>query len=184
MPNKWDDKYRAGPSPYLHPIAFVEEAIALLPVGRALDIACGPGRHSLALARRGWQVDAVDSSPVACEMARAAGVSGIQVFEADLEAGEFQIEPGAYDLIVVCCYLQRSLFPAIRAGIRPRGHALMVIPMLDERPEIRTMNREFLLAGCELQSYFADWTMMTYTEGIPLDARRKQVRMLAQTPRR
>jgi tellurite methyltransferase len=180
MPNKWDEKYRADPTPYLRPIAFVTEAIEELPPGRALDVACGPGRHAIALARRGWDVDAVDSSAVACEIARSSGVAGLHVFEADLEIGEFQIAPSAYDLIVVCCYLQRDLIPAIRAGIRPGGHVLMVIPMVDDRAGVCTMNRRFLLEGGELRAFFADWTIVHYREGIPSDARRRQVQMLAR----
>ena len=180
MPNKWDEKYRADASPYLRPIAFVAEAIAGLPLGRALDVACGPGRHAIAMARRGWDVDAVDSSAVACEMARASGVAGVRVFQADLELGEFQIAPATYDLIVVCCYLQRDLVPPIRAGIRPGGHALMVIPMVDEREGIRPMSRQFLLKDGELRAYFEDWTILRYSEGIPSDAHRKQVQMLAR----
>ena len=184
MSNKWDEKYRADASPYLGPIAFVEEVIADLSPGRALDVACGPGRHAIALARLGWDVDAVDSSAVACEMARSGGVAGVHVFEADLELGEFQIAPGSYDLIVVCCYLQRDLMPSIRAGVRPGGHALMVIPMVDERVGIRPMNRQFLLTEGELRAYFADWTIVRYGEGIPADAHRKQAQILAANGRR
>ena len=180
MSNKWDEKYRADASPYLRPIAFVEEVIAELSPGKALDVACGPGRHAIALARRGWDVDAVDSSAVACEMLRASGVSGVQVFQSDLEEGEIQITPASYDLIVVCCYLQRDLMPAIRDGVRPGGHILMVIPMVDERENIRPLNRQFLLAGGELRKYFEGWKLMRYVEGIPADAHRKQVQMLAR----
>ena len=184
MPNpKWDEKYRADASPYLRPIAFVEQAASSLAPGRALDIACGPGRHALLLARLGWSVDAVDASTVACEMVRAANESNVQVFEADLETDEFAIQPAAYDLIVVCCYLQRNLFPAIRDGIRPGGHVLMVIPMVDDRPGVKTMNRDFLLAGGELRGFFEDWEVISYFEGIPSDAHRRQAQLLALRPR-
>jgi 2-polyprenyl-3-methyl-5-hydroxy-6-metoxy-1,4-benzoquinol methylase len=39
--------------------SFAAEA-AGLPPGRALDLACGEGRHAIWLASRGWQVTAVD----------------------------------------------------------------------------------------------------------------------------
>ena len=182
MPTKWDEKYLADATPYLHPIAFVSEAIAALPAGHALDIACGPGRHAIALAKAGWQVDAVDNSAVACNMVRDSGVGGISVIEADLENGGFAIADSAYDLIVVCCYLQRSLMPAIRAGIKPGGHALMVIPMVDERAEVRKMNREFLLSEGELRGFFSDWEMVHYSEGIPADAKRLQAHLLVRKP--
>jgi SAM-dependent methyltransferase len=182
MSSKWDQKYRDDPSPYQKPIAFVEECIAALVPGCALDVACGPGRHALALARCGWSVDAVDDSHVACEMVRAAGDAAIHVIQADLESREFAIAPESYDLIVVCCYLQRDLFAAIREGLRPGGHALMVIPMVDNRPDVRPMRPEFLLRDGELRTYFDEWEMVRYFEGIPTDAHRKQVQMLARKP--
>ena len=44
-------------------VAFLVEALALEPGMRVLDVGCGPGRHSLALARRGIAVVGVDHSP-------------------------------------------------------------------------------------------------------------------------
>jgi 2-polyprenyl-3-methyl-5-hydroxy-6-metoxy-1,4-benzoquinol methylase len=41
--------------------------------GRALDLACGPGRNALWLAERGWRVTAVDFSDVALAEARRSG---------------------------------------------------------------------------------------------------------------
>ena len=60
-------------SPYLdHPlltpertaaeIDFVLAQTALPPGARLLDVGCGPGRHSLELARRGYQVMGIDPS--------------------------------------------------------------------------------------------------------------------------
>lgn len=39
--------------------------------GRVLDLACGPGRHSVAFARRGFRVSGIDRSPFLLERARA-----------------------------------------------------------------------------------------------------------------
>jgi 2-polyprenyl-3-methyl-5-hydroxy-6-metoxy-1,4-benzoquinol methylase len=85
----------------------------LLP-GRALDIASGPDRHAIWLAQRGWQVTAVDKSAVAIDMLRHRAVEkGVSIDSriADLENHEFLIASESYDLIVVCNYLQRDLFP-------------------------------------------------------------------------
>ncbi|HEY2377374.1 MAG TPA: class I SAM-dependent methyltransferase [Gemmatimonadaceae bacterium] len=50
----------------------VEQIIALSECagGRVLDLACGPGRHSIAFARRGFAVTGVDRSPFLLEHAR------------------------------------------------------------------------------------------------------------------
>ena len=44
--------------------------MADLPPGRALDLAAGEGRNAIWLARRGWQVTAVDFSQVALDKGR------------------------------------------------------------------------------------------------------------------
>jgi SAM-dependent methyltransferase len=43
-------------------VAFLVEALELAPGMRVLDVGCGPGRHALALARRGIEVVGVDIS--------------------------------------------------------------------------------------------------------------------------
>jgi 2-polyprenyl-3-methyl-5-hydroxy-6-metoxy-1,4-benzoquinol methylase len=53
----------------VHPL--VEANVALLKrerVLRVLDLGCGPGRHSIFLAERGFSVTAVDNAPTALEM--------------------------------------------------------------------------------------------------------------------
>jgi SAM-dependent methyltransferase len=51
-----------------------EEASVLdLAIGPALDLGCGPGRHSAALSRRGIRAIGVDSSSAAVTAARARG---------------------------------------------------------------------------------------------------------------
>jgi len=51
------------------------DALGLIAGQRVLDVGCGPGRHSLALARRGLTVVGVDQSPDFVELARAAATS-------------------------------------------------------------------------------------------------------------
>src|SRR5438128_2049859 len=66
--------------------------------GTALDLCCGPGRHSLVLAQKGFEVTAVDRSPFLLGKARerTAG-SRIEFIEADMR--EF-VRAGAFDLIL------------------------------------------------------------------------------------
>ena len=67
--------------------AFAAAAAALRPAGRALDLGTGTGYIGLYLAQRGWNVDAVDISPRALELARHnAELNGlhVQVYASDL----------------------------------------------------------------------------------------------------
>ena len=59
---KWNKRYTENSYHKNNPVTLVEEWLPKLPVGRALDVACGAGRMSLLLAQAGFQVDAIDIS--------------------------------------------------------------------------------------------------------------------------
>lgn len=110
---------------------------------------------------------AVDSSEVGVEItkerARKRGVE-VRAVVADLERGEFQIEPEAYELICDFYYLQRDLLPKIRAGVKRGGLAVCAIHMVDEREDARLMNPDYLLQPYELLTFFRGWNVEHYHE--------------------
>ncbi len=183
--NRWDSKWaeRHSKQELAQPHPLVVEFAAKLEAGRVLDLACGVGRHALYLAECGWQVDAVDSSSVAVEIllerAKKLGLH-VDARVANLETGEFLIEADGYDLIVNCCYLQRDLFPAIKAGVKTGGCVLAVIGMLDDDPEVKPMNSTFLLQPGELPAYFAGWELLHDCESKPGVGRRTMAEIVAK----
>lgn len=78
--------------------AEVDRVLALsgMERGRVLDLCCGPARHSLVLAERGFEVTAVDRSPFLLQKAREriAGAT-IELVQSDMR--NF-VRPGAFDL--------------------------------------------------------------------------------------
>jgi tellurite methyltransferase len=172
----WDARYRRGEYSD-EPLPIVVRAASTFAPGRALDVACGAGRHAIYLTERGWQVTAVDASRAAIEVVEAkARERGLRVdaHVADLARGEFVVEPDAYDLICVCCYLQRDLFPAIRAGVRVGGAVAAAIALVDETPGVRPMNPAFLLRPGELRAEFAGWELIHDFEGKRAGGERKR----------
>jgi SAM-dependent methyltransferase len=153
---KWDQRYGAGQQLFETPSPLVQRFVADLAPGAALDLACGPGRHALYLAERGWRVTAVDSSPIAIAKLRERN-AGIDARIADLERGEFQIQPDSYDLICDCLYLQRDLFQQMKAGIRAGGMAIVTVLLADARTPTRA-------CPGELRAYFEDWNILHYRE--------------------
>jgi tellurite methyltransferase len=183
----WDDRYRNGEHSNLVPAPLVAQAIEKLPPGRALDLACGAGRHVFALAERGWRVTAVDASRVAIDLVRDRAREWHLEMDArlaDLENHEFDIKPEAFDLICDCCYLQRDLFPAIRAGLRPGGIVIAIIHLVDHSPDVKPMNPEFLLHPGELRTFFAGWDILHDVEGKPAGAphERSVAEIIARRP--
>jgi tellurite methyltransferase len=183
----WDERYQRGEHLNDSPADLLVRFASAQPPGRALDLASGPGRNAMFLAERGWRVIAVDSSAVAIEIltkrVRASGLP-IDARVADLEKGEFDIEPETYDLICDFYYLERSLFPAIREGARPGGRVIAAIHMDDPSPGVPPMNPAYLLDPGELRTEFAGWKIIHYQEGVPSDSahRRKSAEIVAERP--
>lgn len=70
--SEWDARYRDRPDPWGdEPAETIRARLADVTPGRALDLACGDGRHARWLDRGGWVVTAVDHSQVAIDQARA-----------------------------------------------------------------------------------------------------------------
>ena len=183
----WDERYSRGEHIIKEPMPLLARAIVGLEPGRALDLACGPGRHAIFLAERGWRVTAVDASRVGVELAKTlAQLRGVSVDwrVADLERGEFLIEAKAYDLVCVFYYLQRDLFPHIRAGVRPGGISVAAIHMTDPDPDVKEMNPAYLLGPGELRAEFAGWEILHDYEGASTEEghRRRTAEIVARKP--
>jgi tellurite methyltransferase len=151
----WDRYYSDPAQVDLVPDPLLVSAIEHLPPGDALDLASGPGRHALHLAALGWRVTAVDSSAVALDLLRqrAKGLA-VHTVRADLERGEFAIQPAAFDLICDFLYLQRDLFPQMREGLRPGGLFAGAI----------RLDGTFRMHPGELRDQFAGWKILYYSE--------------------
>ncbi|SPE39956.1 Methyltransferase type 12 [Candidatus Sulfopaludibacter sp. SbA3] len=171
MPRDWDEHYRDPANLDFTPAALLVELAGWMPPGRALDLACGTGRHALHLAQLGWQVTAVDASPVALGVLRQKSRDlPIQIHLADLEGAGFTIEAGRYDLICDFFYLQRDLFPAIREGIRPGGVFAGAMHL----------SGAFHLEPEELRREFAGWKILYYSEGGEPGRSRQTAKILAR----
>jgi len=118
---RWEEKYEAGVHPEREPNPILERALAFAPPkGRALDVACGRGRHAIALARRGYEVDAVDLSPLGLACARErAGHLRIRWIEADLDTWE--PPEGAYAVLVCVDFTDERLVPRMLRALAPGG---------------------------------------------------------------
>ena len=164
---QWDERYRAGEQVFRDPAPLVVQFTRNLPPGAALDLACGPGRNALYLAEHGWRVTAVDGSSVAIDLLRAGAQQrnlSIDARVADLESGEFEFRNQAYDLVLSCYYLQRSLIPAMKASLRPGGLLILIAHLADADQPQGTHTRVY---PGELCGLFPDWRALHYREGAP-----------------
>lgn len=124
--DKWERKYREGdvligkpPSEFL--VESMKRIESHVCGRRALDIACGQGRNSLFLARRGFDVLGVDGSEVAIEKAcRGAADAGLAIEYRHMDVRQ-QLPDGEFDLVIMFNFLVKSLLPDIYARVAPGG---------------------------------------------------------------
>jgi SAM-dependent methyltransferase len=125
----WDERYRDHDSVWgARPNRFVEQEVAGLTPGRALDLACGEGRNAIWLASLGWQVIAVDFSAVGVAKGRAQGTERVTWTVADVT---IYAAPEPVDLALLC-YLQvgasarRAAVTHAAAALAPGGTLLVI----------------------------------------------------------
>jgi len=124
---RWAERYD-GPNPAIareQPI--VHGLLADLPPGRALDAACGTGRHAARLAELGHQVVGVDATPAMLSLARKK-VPGVDFRLGKLE--ELPVQDATVDLVTCALALSHldDLRPAITEFARvlkPGGHLII-----------------------------------------------------------
>jgi len=81
-------------------VGALEALLGIEPGLRVLDLACGPGRHSIPLARRGYRVLGVDRTEHFLEEARRrADDEGLDLDLAHADMREF-VEPEAFDVAI------------------------------------------------------------------------------------
>jgi SAM-dependent methyltransferase len=149
--------------------AWVTTHADLVPrAGRALDVACGRGRHALWLAERGLTVRAVDRDPAriaGLQAAAAARALPVTAEVKDLEAGAVALGRDAYDVIVVVHYLHRPLFPALLEALKPGGVLIYETFTRAQAARGKPSNPDFLLEPGELNRLVAPLTILDAREG-------------------
>jgi tellurite methyltransferase len=164
----WNDRYRRGdhattvPDPFIYKL---NDTALPQPAGRvALDLACGAGRNAVWLAEQGWDVYGCDVSLEALRLAgKLAHERGVALKLYCAELDDYMLPVNRFDLIVVFFYLQRKLFPQIRAALRPGGLLMYRTYLLGGEPASHPQRR---LNTHELPEVFNDFRALHYRETV------------------
>jgi SAM-dependent methyltransferase len=126
----WSGYYDSQDNPLIDVEApVVRDILDRVPAGRAVDAACGTGRHTTWLAERGHAVVGVDSSPAMLAQARARiGPATVGLVRGDLT--RLPVANASADLVV--CALALTHHPDLPAAlvefarvVRPGGHIVL-----------------------------------------------------------
>src|SRR2546422_718073 len=143
---------------YVHPetaaqVEAIDKILHLRKGGRILDVACGAGRHTIELARRGYRVTGLDlSSPLLAEARRAARQAGVKAtfVQGDMRRLRYRNAfDAAISMFTSFGYFDRpeedrEVLRGIARALRPRGKFLMEL-----------FNRDSLVARLPSQSWQA-----------------------------
>ncbi len=165
--DRWDARHRqADDNNRPQACAVLREYRHLLPAtGQAVDIACGRGGNALLLAASGLTASAWDYSGVAIgKLRRHAEQLGLPL---STEVRDVTAQPppqAAFDIIVVCHFLERDLAQPLVAALKPGGLLFYQTFIMDKVTDHGPSNPDYRLAPNELLTLFADLRVVYYRE--------------------
>lgn len=166
--SRWNEKYN-DPAFELpdEPIPELERRIETLPDGRALDVATGAGRNAIFLTDNDYAVDAVDVADEALETARRrAEARGVDVNWIRADLAEFDLEPGAYDVITVSFFAALEHLPQWKEALAPGGVLVYEHHLRSADPvEIGPSSDRYRYRSNDLLRACLDLTILQYEEG-------------------
>jgi len=143
---------------------------------KVLDIGCGSGREAVYLAKRGWQVVAVDNQNEAIQrsnnLAQENNVS-IEAIETDIIQGEYSVAEESFDLIIMFRFLHRPLFEKIQKWLKPGGTFLIETFSIEAAKFGKPKRKHLMVKPNEIKHYFkgmivSDDFHRTLSDGRPL----------------
>jgi SAM-dependent methyltransferase len=120
---KWNEAYEDADIASALPASVLAKNTFLLPEsGMALDLACGRAGNAQFLAKKGFDVDAVDNSEAVLKYLStfiSKNELTVTPLLRDIETEGLAVKQ--YDVIVVSYFLYRDLFPEIISKLKPNG---------------------------------------------------------------
>lgn len=188
----YDRMYRNDPVDF-EVVSVVEEVIKDCVVGKALDVGAGLGRHSIFLAKHGFEVDAIDISGVAVKiLGEIAAKQNLKIhaYRCDLLNDEIE---GQFDLVVCSCVLNHFSIDQLPIAIKviqehtlPGGrHALLIYNDEGTLPAMDPCKVKCYLPRGVIANFYRHWEITSYaewTEVIRFDTWNVMTKLIVRKP--
>jgi SAM-dependent methyltransferase len=182
--DRWEEKYRnvtAVPSLLPDPL-LVQYADLLEGEGLALDLAAGTCHTAVQLARLGRQVIALDCSLTALQIGRRLATrEGVEIKGLVADLDNWSLPQSTFEVITCFRYLNRELFTAMGAALKPGGLLLYKTFNRHYLREFPRFNPNYLLRPEELIRAFPDLELIVCSDGV--DVSEPYSFVIARSPR-
>jgi tellurite methyltransferase len=174
--DKWNQRYAEDSYRKTNPVTLLEDWLPKLPVGKALDVACGAGRNALFLAHAGFDVDAIDISREGLNKARANAESqGFDINWIERDLDQPYTFDDDYDLIVVMWYVNLPLITRLCDHLAPGGFMLCEEHLMTDEEVIGPRTSNFRVAPGALRDAVSGLEVLHYEESIEATEEGEQV---------
>lgn len=162
---KWDERY-AKNNDLPQACRILQQFSHLLPPnGQALDFACGLGGNALLLAKHGLATHAWDLSPIGIEkLTQLAAQASANIKTEARDVIAQAPEENSFDVIVVSYFLERKLFPALLAALKPSGLLFYETFIADKPDGSGPSNPDYCLKQNELLQHCDGLIIRAYQE--------------------
>ena len=151
------------------PVPLLIRHRAHLPLGKALDFACGYGRNAFFLASNGYMVDGFERNEAAvsyCNEKAKKEEFSFTAHCADLEK-ETPFSQETYDLLTCFYYLDRNILPIIKKALKMGGVIVYETFLIDQHRQFgKPARAAFCWEHNELLHCFSDFRILFYHEGM------------------
>jgi SAM-dependent methyltransferase len=173
---KWNQRYAEDSYHKNNPVTLVEDWLPRIPVGKALDVACGAGRNAIFLAQAGYRVDAIDLSSEGLNQARQKAESqglSINWIEHDLDQ-DFQFDTD-YDLIIILWYVDLALITRLCGCLAAEGYLVCEEHLITDLEVIGPTSSNYRVAPGDLREAVSGVDILMYEESIEMNSEGDQV---------
>ena len=164
---KWNQRYAEDSYRKNNPVTLLQDWLPELPVGKALDVACGAGRNTIYLAQAGYRVDAIDISSAGLEKAQQSAIGqGLEInwIEHDLDQ-PFEFDRD-YDVILVMWFVNLGLVTRLCDCLAPGGLLLCEEHLITDEDVIGPTSDNYRIAPGALRQAVSGLELLLYEESI------------------
>ena len=165
--NKWNQRYAEDSHRKTNPVTLLSDWLPKIPVGKALDVACGAGRNTIYLAEAGFEVDAIDiSAEGLLQTTEKAAEKGLVVTCIEHDFDEPYAFTTHYDLILVLWYVNLGLIKQLCDCLAPGGFLICEEHLRSEQEVIGPGNPDFRVAPGALREAVSSLDLLLYEESV------------------